>query len=575
MYAHLLLFIAFLILLFSYFHPIPLQGANVDLGYHLTVGEIIVNTATIPSSNIFAYTAVNFPYINTSWLSQVILFEIYHYFSFEGLIIFSMVLISATFFLLVKTSEIKNKYYASSIVLLIYSQILIDRTEVKTELFSLFLLACFLYILYRNKTKPTKLLFLLPLLQLAWVNMHIFFIVGIGTITLFFIDTLRINNYQVATKKMFPITLITVLSYGAILLNPQFIKGALYPFSVFQNYGYNVIENYNYIFALQQHADITFLYFSISVILLWMGIFIYKKKLTVIDILLTALFTFLAFSAVRNFSLFVIGTFIPAVKIIDLSINLLEKRFSESIVQNVKITLTLLLFLFITPAIIWGYTVHSSGMGVLDDASTGVNLLKGYHISGPVYNNYNIGNYLVYAIYPQEKVFVHGSPEAYPKDFFSQSYYPIESSFEDFRKASNKFNFNSIIYDHVNQTTNNNLLLANLIKSQDWSLVFINNRIVIFVKNIPEYQVFINKYKIVESNLQLQEKDTNTKEKVMSLSNLFRIFGWYEKMYEMDLRYLDYDPRSCVALRHVIFYLSQTNNPLNSTYIQRFQNSCE
>lgn len=573
MYTHLLLLIAFLVLLFSFFHPIPLQGTNVDLGYHLTVGEIILKTFTIPSSNIFSYNAVDFPYINTSWLSEVVLFQIYHYFSFEGLIIASMLLISTAFYLLVTTNEIKNKYFASSLVLLLYSQILIDRTEVKTELFSLFLLACFLYILYRNKAKHTKLLFLLPLLQLAWVNMHIFFIVGIATITLFFIDALRVNNCQFATKKMFPITLITVLSYGAILLNPQFIKGALYPFSVFQNYGYKVIENYNFIIALQQHADITFLYFSISVILLWTGTIIFRKKLSVIDILLIALFTFLAFSAVRNFSLFVIGTFIPAVKIVVMSLNLLEKRFSESMLQNIKIMLTFLLLIFITPAIIWGYTVHSSGLGVLDDARIGVDLLKKHQISGPMYNNYNIGNYLIYSYYPQEKVFVHGSPEAYPKDFFSHSYYPIETSYEDFKKASK--NFNIIIYDHVNQNTNNNPLLTNLIKSQEWSLVFVNNRLVIFVKNIPENQSFLNKYTIVESNLQLQEKDTNSKEKVMNLSNLFRIFGWYEKMYEMDLRYLDYDPTSCVALRHVIFYLSQTNNPLNSTYIQRFQNSCE
>ncbi len=564
----------FLLLAFYFFHPIPLQGPNVDLGHHLLLGEIIVSEKVVPDTNLFAYTAQNFHYINTSWLSEVIFYKWHSMFGFNGLIFLSVFLITMTYLLLVSNTEVKKKLFSISIVSLLYFQILIDRTEVKPELFSLLFLSSFLFILYKYRKVFTKWIFILPFLELFWVNMHIYFVVGEFVVLLFLLDAVLVKKEKVLSKKVLILAGVTVATLSVTLINPHYFDGAVYPFTVFNNYGYKVIENFNFFAAYPAYHDLTFLYFIFAVLVLCVSVLLSIKKIKIIDILLICFFTFLAFYAVRNFPLFVIGTFVPAVTGLNYIFALLAKSYRPQTIHIIKVGLTIVVCLAILPGVVWTTSIHSFGPGVIDDADGAVKFLTKNNLRGPIYNNYNIGNYLEYRLYPEEKVFVNGSPEAYPKEFFENVYYPIEASYENFIKESNRYKFNVVFYDHVNQATNRNPLLSNLIKSNDWKLVYLNNRIVLFVKNIPENQKFISSHVLNEKNIQLREQDIDTKEKLQTLSNLFRVLEWYEKMYEMDLEYLSYDPNNCIALRHVSVYMSKTNHPLMNLYLDKFQQAC-
>ena len=75
-----LFFFVMLVLLFL--HPIQLDGLNIDLGHHLLVGEIISNTHSFPTSNIFAYTAPNYPYVLHAWLAEVIFYQLFVFFGY-------------------------------------------------------------------------------------------------------------------------------------------------------------------------------------------------------------------------------------------------------------------------------------------------------------------------------------------------------------------------------------------------------------------------------------------------------------------------------------------------------------
>lgn len=567
--------IVFIILCLYFLHPIPLQGPNVDLGHHLLLGKTIVDTGKVPDINLFSYTYPNYQFVNSQWLSEVIYYLWYSLFNYNGLILLGLFLITTAFYFVLTAENFKNSLFPVLITALIYLQIIIDRTEIKPELFSLLLLSLFLYILYRYREKHTKLIYLLPALELLWVNFHIYFFVGSVVVTLFLVDAFVARKDKLKSKRLLTLFAVTLSTNFVTIFNPNFIKGATYPLFVLGNYGYQVIENLNFFAAYKLYPDITFIYFIVSAFLLWVGLVVFRKKIKPVGILLSAFFTFMGFFAVRDFPLFAFGTFIPLTNVIALTIESISKRNGVRNIQVIKIAILVLVCVVVLPTVKWSIDLHGLGLGVTDNAYAAINFFKQNDLKGPIYNNYNIGNYLEYFLYPGERVFVDGNPEEYPKEFFESVYYPAENSYTIFEQISKKYNFNVIFYEHKNQTQNINQLLNKLVQSDQWKMVYLNSSIIIFVRNSSENQKVIKKYYINQDNLNINNLDMSDKSKIGDLSNFFMVVGWYKLMYEMDLKYLSLDPNNCTALRHVTVIMAQLNHPLKSVYASKYQNLCQ
>ena len=171
-----------------------------------------------------------------------------------------------------------------------------------------------------------------------------------------------------------------------------------------------------------------------------------------------------------------------------------------------------------------------------------------------------------YRLYPREKVFVDGRPEAYPKEFFSREYYPAQNSYEGFESIDKKYHFNTVFYEHKNQTVNENKLLLGLSQSNDWNMVYLNSSIVIFTKDKVK--------SIASDSATIIGEELVDQAEIGDLSNFYRVIGWFVPMMKMDLKYLEKDPDNCTALRHVAAVMKQTNDPEAHVYITRFMNTC-
>lgn len=563
----------FLLLFLYFFHPIPLQGPNVDLGHHLLLGKITVESLHVPQTNLISYTHPDYVFVNTQWLSEVVFFFWNNWFGFSGLIILSVLLALKSFYFVFITAYKKYNLLPTLLVSLLSFQLLIDRTELKPELFSFALLGVFLFVLYKHREKHTNLIYLLPLLEVLWVNFHIFFVVGIVVMGAFLLDSVITAKGKIKTKKDKALFVLTVITTLSTLINPNFVKGVLYPFFVLNDYGYDVIENKNILEALP-YADLTFVYFFISLLALWGGIAFFHKKMRRVDIFLSAFFTFMALFAVRHFPLYMFGTFIPLVCVCSIALKRIQKKTKEVNYQGLVFALCLLFCVGILPPLMWNFKVHGVGFGVIDNAREAMTFFKNNNLKGPIYNNYNIGNYMEYKLYPEERVFVDGNPEQYPEGFFKDVYYPSENNFEFFQQTSKKYAFNTIIYEHKNQTLAQNPLLAGLSKSSDWKMVYFNSLLVMYVKNTEKNKKVIDKYQLTESNLTLNGEEFSNPDKVGDLSNFFRVIGWYDKMMEMDLKYLEAHPKDCTALRHIASVMLQKKDPQALLYATDFQKNC-
>jgi len=532
-----------------------------DLGRHLINGQIILETHKIPKTNFFSYTYSDFPFINHHWFSEVIFYFLVKLGGFNLLLISITAIAIVAFALVVFHSLKKANIISLVIVSILYLLVLFERTEVRPEIFSFFFVSVFIVILYRYREKFTPLIFILPLIELLWVNIHIYFPIGIAVLGLFLIDSVIINRKRPLCKYTIILSSVLIASSLLSLINPNGMNGALYPFRVFQNYGYTIEENQNVFFLWNYfNGKATILFFFISSALLFLTLVFSWKKTRLIDWLLAIFFTILGASAERNFPLFVFGTF-PAF-VYSLS------PLSEKLLHSYKIKRIILAILAIL--LIWQIiNVISSkpiGFGVEKGAEPAVDFLIKNKIKGPIFNNFDIGSYLEYRLYPKEKVFVDGRPEAYPASFFQNEYIAMQENKEVFKKISEKYNFQTIFFAHTDQTPWAEKFMRSVVNDPEWQLIYADDFVMILIKNkkenLPDY-------------LHVPSFQTLDMKSLFRLAHFLNTVGFADQEISIYQAILAKDPDSCPSLYNLSLILEQKQSPLSSVYASRFNRSCK
>ncbi|HZE86603.1 MAG TPA: hypothetical protein VE090_00190, partial [Methylomirabilota bacterium] len=229
-------FIYLLLLLFQ--KDLAMLG---DLGRHLKLGEVIVTCHCVPQTNLFSYTNPNFPIVNHEWLSEVIFYLTTVVFGLNGLLVLKMIIIVATSVLLYFVALKKGSLFWVTIFSLLCLTVFSTRFFVLPELFSYLFLSLFIFLIEKYKTsRKSNLLWFLPALEVLWVNMHIYFIIGIGMYGLFLLEEWL--RHKKLDKQFFLVGASLIIG---IFCNPSFAKGALLPFTIFHNYGLSVEENFS------------------------------------------------------------------------------------------------------------------------------------------------------------------------------------------------------------------------------------------------------------------------------------------------------------------------------------------
>jgi len=346
---------------------------TADLGRHLKNGEVFLNESKIPQTNLYSFTNPDFPFLNHHWGGGVIFFAVYKIAGFAGISILFVFLTLATFFIFFHVAWRYSRFEIACLTALIALPVIAARTEIRPEVFSYFFAGVFFWILinFHNKKIGWRWLIALPILELFWVNIHIYFFLGPFLIGLFLLENLvsRFFKCKLLTSD-FKINLPTsdvprtsdvkklitalILSGFTTLINPAFIKGALYPLKIYGNYGYRLFENQSVSFIAKIVSYPPSLYFKILLVFLifgWIAVFFKKRFSFSIPLLaLSVFFSVIAWQAVRNFTLF--GFF--SLPIAAINLNVLFKSNDEKKYSNILVFLPMLfLFLFIISPQYW------------------------------------------------------------------------------------------------------------------------------------------------------------------------------------------------------------------------------
>ena len=377
-----------------------LTSINQDIGRHIKLGEIIWKEKSVPNVNLLSFTDPEHPFINHHWLSELAFFGLDSLGGLRLIMVIKVIAILISFILIFRVlAKLKGHTLVDVLIFAFFFFIFSQRNEVRPEIFSLLFMSVYLSLLFAAKYKGEySSLWFLPVIQLLWVNFHIYFVVGPILFGAFFVDRLMYDRKEI--KRLLVIFALIILVNFA---NPNFISGALYPLNVFKGYGYDIAENRSPFFLekLGSSLEITLFKLSLFIVAASWALVFRKWRFKIFELLVHAFLVFAAFKMIRNFSIYALGSALIVAS------NLKEfPRRLPGLTPRLKLNLLctgVILFLIFFVASGRYYKVQESrvsfGFSVPAGAGPGVEFVKKNKIAGHVFNNFDVGSYLKWKAY--------------------------------------------------------------------------------------------------------------------------------------------------------------------------------
>jgi tetratricopeptide (TPR) repeat protein len=190
-----------------------------------------------------------------------------------------------------------------------------------------------------------------------------------------------------------------------------------------------------------------------------------------------------------------------------------------------------ILYLFLDARKYNNFIKTSLGWGLVSGSEDSVRFFQENKLSGPIFNNYDLGSALIFWLYPQEKVFVDNRPEAYSTEFFQDVYRPMQVDREKWLAYSEKYKFKTVYFSHTDSTPWGRAFLGQTIDS-NWALVYFDRYTVIFL-NKQEYDSDLIE-KLALSNQALRER-LRALVTTASLKNKFQLASLATLLKQTDI----------------------------------------
>ncbi len=520
--------LALVILIFSQ----KIEFTASDLGRHLENGKIVWQNSQVLYKNFYSYAEPDTRFVNHHWLAGVIYYLIYLIGGFKLLSLLNIAIILTAFILAFKLAKQKAGFYIPALLSLPVIFLLSERVEVRPEIFSYLFIVLTWFILDRASARKNYrgLIWLIPLFIL-WVNIHIYFFIGlilVGFKALAeFLPTFiaTAGDFRFRFKAAWPQAQALVKNLGLLiivcLLNPNFIRGLLYPFNIFKNYGYEIAENKSVFYLEHLMINYNIPLFKTLLFLLVFSFgtyFFFSKKLRLFAILSGLFFSLLALLAARNLSLFglialilISANLIRPIKFLQDNVFYLRQEIRDRYRPYLAGAIFLLvLFSFgylLVDAQKTNYFIkNSSGLGLSQGSEDSIKFFKENKLSGPIFNNYDLGSALIFWLYPQEKVFVDNRPEAYSNAFFTNIYRPMQTDKAQWLRESEKYKFKTIYFSHTDFTPWAQTFLSETIDA-NWVLVYFDRYAVIFLSKKEYDETTIKKLTLDDKTIRARLRE--------------------------------------------------------------------
>lgn len=403
------------------FMPQMLNGDG-DLGRHITIGNYILDSGSIPTFDIFSHTMSGNFMVPHEWLSQIMFAVAYRTAILNGIAWLTAVLIAATY--TITTITLRQNGVRALLALAggIFASIVgAIHTLTRPHLFTLLLFALAILILesFRRRKKGRVLIWLLPLM-IIWANTHGAFISGIILVLLYGVGAIFERQKREAG-------ILFALLVGLVLvslLNPVGVSLLENSFAYLQeDFLVNLTNEYR---SPNFHTYSTWPFAALLLGSLGLG-WLSGRKLTWTSLILLIVWTAFALYSARNIPLYGLVAVVMLTPELDGWIDEVWpwlSRFLTGTNEAAKHTWGWMWAAIVVISLIW-FQVNGATLDVFRVGNKfsnerfpveAINSVEDSLPEGKMFNEFTWGGYLLYRLWPEKEVYIDAQSDFYGEE---------------------------------------------------------------------------------------------------------------------------------------------------------------
>ena len=487
--------------------------SEFDLGWQMAMGRWVVQHHHVPSTDVFSYTAQGEPWIYP--VGGGLAFYLAYLLGGYGLIswIGAAACVGTVALLLRRGSAVGAGIAILAVPLIAW------RTAPRAEMFTVVLFAAFLSLLWENYQTGRARLWLLPLLMLAWVNLHLGFVAGLALFVAYvgvelsemiFGDVRRraaTQRLQHASGWLACTALVTVANpwgwgiYRAVILQQRAAGQHQLNITEWSGVPMTWIA-FSSGFSLRETHGAIYLLMVIAVVAAVLALL--KRQWGAAILLLAAVYP--AMRHVRMGAVFacvvlVVGGSVLAPAIGDFGSMVRRPRMRSTAAWAAACLLAALASLRSFDLVTNRHYVRA-----IDESTFGAGLgwwfperaaefIERENLAGEIFNTYNEGGYVTWKLGPRYRDYLDGRaiPFGVPRMQRARQLLQLSPDSETWRQEAERYNINTILlalarFDGV-QLVN----IAGFCNSRDWRPVYLDEISAVFVRRRPETEALIQR----------------------------------------------------------------------------------
>ena len=465
--------LALLILFIAVFAMAARAPADTDTWWHLQAGRVTLESGHILQTDVFSHTRQGQPWINHSWLSQVILYLLFHCFSYFGLGLFQALVVALTFAFVY--AQMEGDVFTRAFIVILAAATSAVVWVARPQLLSLLLTAVLCYLLYLYKWRKVNRLWLIPPLFVLWVNLHAGYALGFMVLGGFVAGEV-LNNLLVWVSPprgegeengdpvvswagVERIALVSLLSFFCLLLNPNTTRMWVYYLDTVR---IGVLQDF-----IQEWRSPDFhpLYTQPFIWLLLAtlaAVGLSERRVDGSDLALVAGFAYASLLAGRNMGPFALVAAPVLSRHVRPTVERwlraarargwlrLPRRAARPQPAGLALVNWLLLALVLVAAGVKVVLPLRAGFNLENERRTlpvdAVEWIEEQRPPGPMFNSYNWGGYLIWRLWPDYLVFVDGRTDLFGDELLSQ-YLEVRFARPGFQEVFEDYGVNFVLIE--------------------------------------------------------------------------------------------------------------------------------
>ncbi len=406
-----------------------------DLWGHLRFGQAALASGHVVTNDRYSYSVANAIWVNHEWLSEIIMALAYNGLGVVGLKLWKFACVAVTMMLMALAMAETGASSTIQLNLLGMAALaMVPQNQFRPQLFTFLLFAAMIALLARHNYRGRAAIWLLVPIMAFWGNLHGGFIVGIATLAIYtavvgWQDLLAGHGLMRALR----LSLIALAGTLSTLISPYGISAWRVVLNSLKHYEVQpIIADWQpllHAMVAQWHTDpptVIFLVSGIAIMVAFAFTFICTTRghtLHRIDdlplIAIAATMSLAAFAAVRNMPLAVIACMAPLANHTE---SIVEWRRKHKLAlrpeapleaialhsDRSRISRWLVISIAIAIAIFAGLFSSRLIVDARDYPVGAVAFMRLHGINGNILDEFGWGEYLIWHLGPQSKVFIDG-----------------------------------------------------------------------------------------------------------------------------------------------------------------------